>query len=207
MRLDLLRRFFVPLAASSAALFLAAHGTNAAASPPSPGEREETALVPITLSAGMNPFSDIAGTGQDGSIAQLWRQNNKVRGQHVFLVTVGDTAATLEGRDQIIDAPDVGDDMIRSVRFARGNHGGRATLYMLIASRDIGPSPYDAAVTHIQTFALVPRGSGGGNAFAFAPVRAFVAAAKYCHADAALLAELNFPLSPLYAGRVTPTGC
>jgi len=160
-------------------------------------------LIPITLAPGINALPDIAGTGEDGSVAQLWRQNNKVRGQHVFLVKVGDVTALLEGRGQIIDAPDVGDDMIRSVRFARGDYRGKATLYMLIASRDIGASPYEAAPTHIQSFALVKEQEG----FGFTPVRAFVAKDKYCHADAALLAELNFPLSPTYAGRATPTGC
>lgn len=161
------------------------------------------ALTPITLAPGINALPDIAGTGEDGSIAQLWRQNNKVRGQHIFLVKVGNTTALLEGRDQINDAPDVGDDMIRSVRFARGDYRGTSTLYMLIANRDIGPSPYAAAPTHIQSFALVKNHEG----FDFTPVRSFVATEKYCHADAALLAELNFPLSPTYAGRATPTGC
>ncbi|WP_324698991.1 hypothetical protein ACLIMP_09375 [Novosphingobium aerophilum] len=181
----------------------------AAASRPAPDTHRATgadsaaSLTPITLAPGVNPMPDIAGTDQDGSIAQLWRQNNKIRGQHVFLVKVGDASATLEGRESIIDAPDVGDDMIRSVRFARGNHEGRTTLYMLIASRDVEKSPYKAATTHIQSFALVRNHEG----FAFTPVLAFVPAAKYCHADAALLAELNFPLSPTYAGRVTPTGC
>ncbi|WP_431568372.1 hypothetical protein [Novosphingobium sp.] len=164
---------------------------------------QEAVLTPLALSPGLNAVPDIAGTGQEGSIAQLWRQNNKVRGQHIFLVKVGEIAATLEGREQIIDMPHVGDDVIRSVRFARGNFRGKSTLYMLIASRDVGTSPYEAATTHIQSFALVQDHA----AFDFAPVRSFVAAQKYCHADAALLAELNFPLSPIYAGRVTPTGC
>lgn len=160
-------------------------------------------LAPITLTAGVNALPDIAGTGEDGSIAQLWRQNNKVRGQHVFLVKVGDAPVPLEGREQIIDAPDVGDDMVRSVRFARGDYRGTTTLYILIASRAVDASPYAAAATRIQSFALVKT----RESFGFMPTRAFVTEKKYCHADAALLAELNFPLSPTYAGRVTPTGC
>lgn len=161
------------------------------------------ALTPITLTPGINVLPNIAGTAEEGSIAQLWRQNNKVRGQHVFLVKVGDAAIPLEGREQIIDAPDVGDDMIRSIRFARGDYHGRPTLYILIASREVGASPYPAAPTRIQSFALVKN----RETFGFTPIRSFVAAATYCHADAALLAELNFPLSPTYAGRITPTGC
>ncbi|WP_313441810.1 hypothetical protein [Novosphingobium sp.] len=160
-------------------------------------------LTPVTLAAGINTMPDIAGTGEAGSIAQLWRQNNKVRGQHVFLVKVGEATASFEGREQIEDKPDVGDDVIRSVRFARGEYHGVSTLYILTASRDIGASPYESAPTRIQSFALVR----SGGAFTFAPVQDFPARGKYCHADAALLAELNFPLSPVYAGRVTPTGC
>ncbi|MFK4874081.1 hypothetical protein [Novosphingobium sp. ZW T3_23] len=170
----------------------------ASGAPPAP-----VRLTPVTLAAGINPMPDIAGTGEAGSIAQLWRQNNKVRGQHVFLVKVGEATASFEGREQIEDRPDVGDDMIRSVRFARGEYRGVSTLYILTASRDIGASTYEAALTRIQSFALVRK----GGAFTFAPVQDFPAKEKYCHADAALLAELNFPLSPVYAGRVTPTGC
>lgn len=119
-------------------------------------------LGPLRLRAGANAIPNIAGDGAAGTITLNWRDNGNAWGYDVSTVTVRGQIATLEGRDQITDQPHTGEDMIRSVRFARGTHNGRSTLPVLIASRQIVDSVPEPATTTVEVYALMRNDNAAG---------------------------------------------
>ena len=164
-------------------------------------------LVPIALHPGVNPVRDMAGDGENGSIALDWRENGNAWGYHIYTVTLGGSVATIGGEDHLRDSPHTGEDMITAVRFARGSHGGHATTFALVATRKIGEAVPDPAPTNITLYALTANDSGIGTPYAFEPVREVKARRPYCNADMALLVELGLPLAADYDGSRSPDGC
>ena len=167
----------------------------------------ETPLTPVRLVSGVNRIPNIAGTGEPGTITLSWRENGNAWGYDIFSVSVHGSIVTIDGGDSVSDRPHVGEDMIRSVRFARGSFRGRSTIFALIADRDLPQTPYDPARTTIEQFALVRNDVGIGTPFEFVRVRRFVAAPLYCNADMALRSEIGLPLARSYSGKLSPTGC
>lgn len=164
-------------------------------------------LDPLRLRVGTNAIPNIAGDGAAGSITLNWRDNGNAWGHDVFTVTVRGRIVTLEGRDQITDQPHTGEDMIRSVRFARGAHNGRSTLFALIANRQIVHSVPEPAKTMVKVYALVRNDDAAGTPYEFKSVRSLTASRSYCNADMALKTELGFPLARTYSGPMTVDGC
>lgn len=164
-------------------------------------------LEPVRLHAGPNAIPNIAGDGAAGTVTLNWRDNGNAWGYDVFTVTVRGQIATLEGRDQITDQPHTGEDMIRSVRFARGVHNGRSTLFALIASRQIVDSVPEPATTTVKVYALMRNNDAAGTPYQFKSVRSLTASRSYCNADMALKTELGFPLARSYSGPLTVDGC
>lgn len=165
------------------------------------------ALQPIRLHAGANAVPNIAGDGRQGRITLEWRENGNAWSYDIFTVSVGGSIATIEGKDQISDSPHTGEDMIRSVRFARGMRNGQPTTFLLIADRLVtGPIP-DPAKTDIRIYALARNRDGIGTPYEFQPVQRLRTVRFYCHADMALKTELGFPLAGSYAGAKTVSGC
>lgn len=164
-------------------------------------------LDPVRLHAGANAIPNIAGDGAAGTITLNWRDNGNAWGYDVFTVTVRGQIAALEGKDQITDQPHTGEDMIRSVRFARGAHNGRSTLFVLIANRQIVNSVPEPAKTTVKVYALMRNDDAAGTPYEFRPVRSLTASRSYCNADMALKTELGFPLARTYSGPMTVDGC
>lgn len=164
-------------------------------------------LVPVRLAPGVNEIANIAGTGQNGKITLLWRENGNAWSYDLFIVEAGGSIATINGENTITDTPHVGEDMIRSVRFARGTFRGRTTLQVLTATRTIVTSTYQPAKTKIEQFALVENDTGTGTPFEFVRVRSFVAQRLYCNAEMALKTEIGLSLTRSYSGAQSATGC
>lgn len=164
-------------------------------------------LEPVRLHNGANAIPNIAGDGAAGTITLNWRDNGNAWGYDAFTVTVRSQIATIEGRDQITDQPHTGEDMIRSVRFARGKSEGRSTLFVLVANRDIVDSAPAPAKTTIKVYALARNHDAAGAQYEFRPIRSMTASRSYCNADMALKTELGFSLAHSYNGPMTVDGC
>ena len=119
------------------------------AAPASAGPAGWPDLAPIRLRAGTNAIDDIAGDGKSGSIRLDWHDNGNAWSYDSFTVKVNGSVATVDGRDRFTDSPHTGEDVIASVRFARGAHRGRATTFALVSHRDVVESVPDPAVTTI----------------------------------------------------------
>ena len=168
-------------------------------------------LTPVRLQSGVNPISNIAGDGKSGSISLGWRDNGNAWGYNIFTVMVGNNIVTheVDGKDfdQFRDSPHTGDDMITSVRFARGVFRGRKTLMALVANRDFQTSIPDPAIATITIYALIANNEGVGTPYQFTRIANRVTKRSYCNADMALKTELGFPLNGSYSGPKTADGC
>ena len=163
-------------------------------------------LTPIRLRAGVNQIVDIAGDGKSGSITLDWHDNGNAWSYDIFTVKVNGSVATVEGKDRFTDSPHTGEDVIASVRFARGAHRGRATTFALVSHRDVVESVPEPAVTTIALYALEKNG-GAGARYVFTRVAQMTPTRRYCHADMALNTELGFPLTKSYDGLPSIDGC
>jgi hypothetical protein len=166
-----------------------------------------SALTPIQLHAGINPIPDIAGDGKAGSISVDWRENGNAWGYTIFMVRAGGSIATVDDADRFTDRPHTGEDVITSVRFARGRYKGRATTFALVAERTIVESVPAPAHTTIKIYALLRNDEPLGTPYYFLKLNEAAAKRDYCNADMALKTELGFPLPPDYSGPQTPDGC
>ena len=164
-------------------------------------------FTPIRLVTGINRIPNITGTGEAGTITLGWRENGNAWGYDIYTVSVHGSVVTIDDKDYLTDTPHTGDDMIRSVRFARGVYGGQQTLFVLVATRSIARSAIDPARTTINIYVLAKNDGGLGTPYEFRAQRTFTASSLYCNADAALLTEVGLPLTRSYSGAYTATGC
>ena len=171
----------------------------------------QTNMVPLRLRAGINTVANIAGDGRSGTITLNWRENGNAWGYDIYTVVVSGSVVTHEVDgvylDSFHDTPHMGDDMVTSVRFARGSFAGRATLLALVASRNYENSVPEPARTTITIYALMRNDSGTGTPFEFTQISQRLTERRYCNADMALRTELGFPLSGSYSGPSTASGC
>ena len=163
-------------------------------------------LEPIRLRAGTNPVADIAGDGKPGSITLDWFDNGNAWSYDIFTVKVNGATATVDGKTSFTDSPHTGEDVIASVRFARGAHRGRTTTFALVAHREVVESVPEPAVTTITLYAL-EQNQGPGARYVFTSVNRMTAERRYCHADMALKTEIGFPLTRSYDGLPSIDGC
>jgi hypothetical protein len=186
-----LKALSVALAASAAVL-----------SPQSPS------FTPLRLHAGTNPIPNIAGDGKAGSITLNWRENGNAWGYDIFTVAAGGSVATVEDeKDRFTDQPHTGEDVITSVRFARGSYQGKQTTYALVAERHIVTSVPDPAKTTIKIYALVRNDGPLGTPYNFEKINEYYTTRQYCNAEMALKTELGLPLPRSYQGLATIDSC
>ncbi|ATY31697.1 hypothetical protein CVN68_06720 [Sphingomonas psychrotolerans] len=177
------------------------------AAPASAGPADWPDLTPIRLHAGVNKIVDIAGDGKPGTIRLDWRDNGNAWSYDIFTVKVKGSIATVDGKDRFTDSPHTGEDVIASVRFARGTHRGRTTTFALVSHREVAESVPDPAVTTITLYALERNTGGLGTPYIFTKVAKVTPERLYCHADMALKTELGFPLTKSYDGLPSIDGC
>ncbi|MBY0392790.1 MAG: hypothetical protein K2Q27_05950 [Novosphingobium sp.] len=164
-------------------------------------------MIPIRLVAGVNVVRDALGPGQHATINLAWRENGNAWGYDIYSVSVRGSIATIDGRDVITDQPHVGEDMIKSVRFARASFKGRPAIMLLQAERHIDASTYDPARTTISAYVLQRNTGGLGTTYEFVPIRRYLARRLYCNAEMALKIEEGLDLPRSYSGPMTSTGC
>jgi hypothetical protein len=164
-------------------------------------------LKPVAVKGGENRIADIAGDGKAGTIRIDHRENGNAWGYNIYTVTVDGSVAAVGDKDRFTDSPHTGEDVITSVRFARGLHQGKPTTFALVATRAIRDAVPDPAPTSIAIYALVRNDGGIGTPYEFARVAEVKAKRLYCHADKALEAEVGLPLPEGYGGGAGPDGC
>ncbi|MFI5011484.1 MAG: hypothetical protein ACHQAY_03960 [Hyphomicrobiales bacterium] len=181
-------------------------------------------LVPIKLVAGANKVAQFAPDGRDALITLGWRDNGNAHGYDLYLVmlptkpkandwnVVGIAPAGFESRleDTIRDDPHMGEDIVRSVRFARGKLDGKPATFLVTATRetdiDVGiPGP---SFTNFEVYRLTRSDGGiGTTADYFERVSQSRSAIKFCNAEMALLKRFGLPLPASHAGPKTEDGC
>lgn len=171
-----------------------------------------TDLEPIPLRPGPNRISRLAPDGRDGSVSLLWRDEGGGRGQDVFVVRLfsrddagwrdvrlPDTEAPASG--VIADEPLHGDDMLRSVRFARGNLDGQPATLLLIVTRDEGQ---DRSATD-ATYDIYRLAQNNGRDI-FQRIVHRRLPDRTCNADMALSIASGLPLRSSYRGPRNASG-
>ena len=165
-------------------------------------------LEAIPLQPGVNRVERFAPDGRDATIMLTWRDEGNGRGQDVFLVTmpgrdgggwqgVGmlQSAGALGEDGMISDEPRRGDDMLRSVRFARGTVNGEDATLLLAASRLEGEEAAPSDTTY-EVYRLVWKDGRDG----FERIVRHALPDRYCNADMALSIASGLPLRSSYRG-------
>jgi hypothetical protein len=173
---------------------------------------DQTRFVPIELSVGSNPISNVDGKGTDGFVDVYWRGNGNAWGYNLFVTNVGGEIAIHETdngmfADFFQNSPHVEEDFVRSVRFATAPHRGVKTLHVLVANRLFKNSVPEPAKTIISVYALVETDGSVGTTFQFEKRYDFNPTRLYCNADMALKTELNIALPKGYSGSTSSDGC
>lgn len=183
-----------------------------------PGDRlQQLRAIPLRL--GSNLIEDFASDGRAAMIILGWRDNGNAHGYDLFLTMMPTSpggadwnVVGVESRDGLLDtvrdAPHVGEDMTRSVRFAKGLFDGRRATLLLISTREPGESIPAPSRVFIEVFSLRANTDGSGNTHDyFEPVLSFRTNVPYCHAEMALQTELGLPVRRGYEGRASADGC
>lgn len=173
-----------------------------------------TGLEAIPLQPGPNHIERFAPDGREATIMLTWRDKGGGRGQDVFLVTMPSkdstgwqgvgmpqSSAAPEASGVISDEPHWGDDMLRSIRFARGKVDGENATLLLIASRVEGEESAASDTTY-EVYHLVQKDGWDG----FERIVRHVLPDRYCNADMALTIASSLPLRSSYRGPRTVDG-
>lgn len=181
---------------------------------PEPSTTRITELEAIPLQVGPNHIGRFAPDGRDANIMLAWRDEGGGRGQDVFLVTMpgrDDTGWRSVGmlqnspasamNDVISDEPHRGDDMFRSLRFARGKVNGENAALLLVASRVESEEPVPSVTTY-EVHRLAQKNGQDG----FERIVRRVLPERYCNADMALTVASGLPLRGSYRGPRTADG-
>jgi hypothetical protein len=173
-----------------------------------------TNLLPIVLHDGVNPVPAMTEDGREGMIVTGLKNYITADGSyHVFLVlarnrppdlgwsvvTTG-TGPSISPEDQIdlADVPHTGEDMVGSIRFARGDVAGHPSFILLIARRGMeGPIP---AASHATISLYVLQEDADVGADIFVLKGELKPSACYGNTDLALKAELGLQLPADYEG-------
>ncbi|MFI4997993.1 MAG: hypothetical protein ACHQAQ_19690 [Hyphomicrobiales bacterium] len=181
-------------------------------------------LVPVKLVAGPNKVAQFMPDGRDALITLGWRDNGNAHGYDLYLVmlptkpkgndwnVVGIFPSGFESRleDTIRDDPHMGEDVVRSVRFARGKLDGKPAALLVVATRetDIEVGIPGPSFTSFEVYRLTHSDAGmGTTADYFERVLQSRSTTKFCNAEMALFKRFGLALPAGYAGPRTEDGC
>ncbi len=179
-------------------------------------EPKITDLAPIPLKQGVNTIPSFSRDGRDALIILGWRDNGNAHGYDVFMVMLpiskggSDWNIVLgpDGKEVIIDQPHMGEDTVRSVRFARGKLDGFNGTFLITATRDVQEGFAEPAPTRIEFHRLAGGFVDVGTTFDyFETIYEFTTDSDYCNAEYALQSELGLPARQKYEGIDPVTGC
>jgi hypothetical protein len=110
--------------------------------------------------------------------------------------------------DAFADAPHLGEDFVRAVRFATGTLDGKAATLALIATRDITDAgiPAPSLVTY-EIYRLTENHGGPGTADQFRLIDTSRSGTTFCNAELALSKRFGIPLPADYSGPNLTDGC
>lgn len=187
-----------------------------------PSATAPTNLVTIDIAPGVNTIPGFTPDNRPAHVLRAWRENGNAHGYSVYVVTsasgVGTGAWNIvpiivptpwQVRDTLTDAPHAFEDVVRSVRFARGrigpaNDGADAETVLLIATRQAGASIPDPSLVDFELYRVVVTDEMGD---VLERVRAWRSTRTYCNADMALLREVGLVLPRDYQGGQNEDGC
>ena len=164
-------------------------------------------LSAIPLQPGVNHIAGFASDGRDANIILSWRNEADGHGRDLFLVTMqGDHDSERRRVDLqehssfgsdggITDDPHRGDDMLRSIRFARGRVDGQGAVLLLVVSRDESNDATPTEATY-EVYQLI-RSDGRD---AFERIKRQKLPERYCNADMGLTIASGLPLRSSYRG-------
>jgi len=179
-------------------------------------------ISPIKLRSGPNTVPHFAPDGRDALIVLGWRDNGNAHGYDLYLVLMPASAAKPEwnvvgvdpggnGRfqDIVTDDPHLGEDAVRSIRFARAKVDGRPATVLFVATRDTGTAPIpDPAPVTFEVYRLAHNdGEVGYTVDYFTKIQEIKSTGKYCNAEMALRQQFGIPLTASYNGPQTAEGC
>lgn len=185
-------------------------------------------LKEIQVGYGISTIKHFAPDDRDATILKVWRENFNAHGYMLFVVMLPRSAVRLPRAgalsvvsveqpddaplDVLRDDPHTGEDVVRSIRFARAEIAGVSATLPIIAERLIsfgdgksyvGLSPVEITVyqldTHGEQCCRTPD--------MFLPVAVLHPPGGYCHADKALAKALGLALPVDYHGPNTDDGC
>jgi hypothetical protein len=205
-----MRSLFVPLVCALVAS--SAHAADAPSAKP-------TDLVPIEIAPGLNTIPGFTQDNRPARVLKAWRENGNSYGYSIYMITTAGgmgrsdwnivpvTVPTpWQVQDTLTDLPHTFEDMVRSVRFARGKIGGgdEAETLVFTATRDVKdetPAPTQVA---FELYKVVVTDEMGD---VLERVRTWRSVKTYCNADAALFREAGLALPRDYEGGEREDGC
>lgn len=183
---------------------------------------------PFDLIHGVNRVRNFDDFGKSAQIVYAWRENMNAHGYGIYsvlmqrpddpkdwnLVIFETHAGNRKGGselDALYDEPFDGEQVIASVRFAKGRWRGRLATLAITARRDLSsaesfadPSPVKFDIYHlVENKGGVP----GWPYYYFDRVAHFTSDKPYCNSDLALAKELELPLPTDYQGNNEDDGC
>lgn len=186
------------------ALAVLLFGCSAASAQP---DARLTELVSIPLRVGINRIPAFAPDGREAQIVLAWRDNGNAHSYDMFVVMlptrVGGHDWNVVGvenpeggfHDVIRDQPHTGEDMVRSIRFARGRLNGTPATLLLTATRDISVEriPAPSAVV-FEVFRLTASdGTAGTTRDYFERVSRSRSTSLFCNAEVAMAQAFGLP--------------
>ena len=172
-----------------------------------------TNLVTIHLHPGINKIVKFTPDGRGAIIVRAWRENGDAHGYNLFLVMIDNAVVGVytekQFEDVVRDDPHTFEDVVRSVRFARGKISGVQTTFLITATRTTS-FPISLATPGYVVFdfyQLVHAPQLGTTEDFFRLVSQFSSKKKYCNSDLALFKEIGLPLPATYEGLNKIDGC
>lgn len=193
-----------------ALVLLAATGASAADKP--------LDLVPIEIAPGLTTIPGFTPDNRPATVLKLWRENGNAHSYSIYAVSTADNSGRggwnvvpvivptpFHVSDTLRDDPHASEDVVRSVRFARGRIGGEQTeALLLIATREVKDVIPDPAPVTFELYHAVVTDEMGD---VLERVRTWRSAKSYCNADMALLREVGLALPRDYEGGQSDDGC
>ncbi len=166
-----------------------------------------THLVPVPLDRGMNRIEAAEPGGRAIDVALDWQDEGEGHGHDVFTVTMPPAGPGPAAASTIADNLHEGDDVLVSIRFARGDVDGRNALLLLRAAREPPAAKVVPTPTVFEIYRLVPSEPGSDSRVAFELIERRTLARRFCNADMALSEASGLPLRQSYRGPRTANGC
>ncbi|WP_420242934.1 hypothetical protein [Roseiterribacter gracilis] len=177
-----------------------------------------TDLTAIDVAPGFTTIPGFTPDNRPARVLKAWRENGNAYGYSIYLITTASGMGRSDWnivpitvptpwhvQDMLTDTPHTFEDMVRSVRFARGKIGGEESETLVFtATRDVKDDTPAPAQVAFELYRVVVTDEMGD---VLERVRTWRSTKKYCNADTALLREVGLALPRDYEGGESEDGC